>query len=131
MARIALFLIVTFSLTAMSCSSPRESGDFLTATSFREFYPAEPGSEGQVGAILRAEMDARNDILASAGKFTFDDGRTLDDAVVEDPFIRARVYDLIRTAPVVDKTVKEQGEMVIVTVTVRLDMASLNRIVTK
>lgn len=131
MARITLVFILTFSLTAMSCSSPRESGDFLTATSFREFYPDEPGTEGQVGTILRAEMDARNDILASAGKFTFDDGRTLEDAVVEDPFIRARVYDLIRTAPIVDKTVKKQDDMVIVTVTVRLDMASLNRIVTE
>lgn len=61
------------------------------------------------------------------GELRFANGMTLEDAVVTDPVIRARVYDTIRTARITDRTIDEDGTRV--SITMELDHGPLLRII--
>jgi hypothetical protein len=82
-------------------------------------------AEGKLAAIQLAEKRARDRILEHVLNRTFPNGVTLEEAIITDPFIRAKIYDTIRTARISDQTIDDEG---IVTVTVQLDLGSIEKI---
>lgn len=110
---------------ALACARPSD-GPFYSATAFAAIKPGASFTEGKLAAIREAEKKARDQILLEALQLRFAGGQTLDNAAVRDPFIRAKVYDTIRTAKIADQTIDDKGTTV--TVTVRLDLRPLQQI---
>lgn len=120
-------------LGAQSCASG-DKGPTYSTTQFVKMPPGDRSTQARIGAIKRAEDLARAQIVRYVRDLEFPDdrefpvGATLGDAIITDPFIRAKVYDTVRTARVTDQTISEEG---IVTVTVRLEMAPLLDIIAR
>ena len=128
MLRSTFGVLAAFSILAFAACARIGPGEGYTATAFAEIVPGKSFTEGKLAAIKTAEKKARDQILVQAMGLKFQSGQTLGDAVITDPFIRAKVYDTIRTAKIADQTVDDNG---VVTVTVRLDEAPLLDIVTR
>ena len=127
-ASLALMAIASLALLgAQSCASG-DKGPAYSTTQFVEMPPGDRSTQARIMAIKRAEDLARAQIVRYVRDLEFPDdrefpdGSTLGDAIITDPFIRAKVYDTVRTARVTDQTISEEG---VVTVTVRLEMAPL------
>lgn len=113
-------------LFAVACTqTPR--GPAYSATAFASIEQGVPFTQGKLAAIQAAEKKARDQILIQALQMRFSTGETLETAAILDPFIRAKVYDTIRTARTTDQTVDEENTTV--TVTLELDLKPLQRII--
>lgn len=112
---------------ATGCVRP-EQELFYSATAFAEIIPGKSFTEGKLVAIQTAEQKARDQILLETMQLKFQNGKTLGDAIITDSFIRAKVYDTIRTAKIVDQTIDDKG---VVSITVRLDQKPLFDILSK
>ncbi len=113
------FLIVLLFLA--SCKGVQE-GPFFSATGQAQIKPGASFTEGKLLALRLAEKVARDQILFQAKDHLFSNGVTVEEAMIADPFVRAKIYDTIRTAKITDQTINKEGS---VTVTVRFDMAPL------
>lgn len=111
-------------LAAAGCAE-RRVGPFYSSTQQAVLREAEGESatRARIEAVRVAENKARDQILLQAFNHSFTNGVTLEDATISDPFLRAKVYDTIRSAKIVDKTI--QRDLGIATVTVRLDMGPI------
>jgi hypothetical protein len=123
LAWVALAMML-IALSPPACKSIPERSYYSTTAQAR-VQPGVSFTEGKLAAIQRAENRARDQILQYVMGQTFTDGSTLEEAVITDPFIRARVYDAIRTAKITDQTINDEG---MVTVTLRLDMEPIHAI---
>lgn len=102
-----------------------ETTPLFSATGMAQIKSEESFAEGKLAAIQLAEKRARDRILLHVMDRTFPNGVTLEEAVISDPFIRAKVYDTIRTARISDQTIDDRG---IVSVTVQLDLKLIEEI---
>ncbi|GEM_PF-2801484 len=105
-----------------------QSGQYFSATAFAKIPPGTPYEQGKAWAIQEAYRRARDQILAQALELSFPNGELLEDAIVVDPFIRAKVYDTVRTARVTDQTIDDEDTL---SVTLRLDLAPLHEIIAR
>jgi hypothetical protein len=121
-ARMAPLLLLA--LLVLGCGR-REPAPFIMATAFSHIEPGPDQGQARLAASVRAENSARDQILAQALELQFPNGVTLADAAVQDPFIRAKLYDTVRGARITDQTFTD-GETV--SVTVRLDLSAVHRI---
>lgn len=121
----AILALAVCSLGLGSCTRP-EPGPWFSATQ-QAVIPDDPTlTRNRIAAVRDAERRARDQILSQVMSHRFANGITLEDAVVADPFLRAKVYDTIRAAKLADQTV--QPDTNIVTVTVQLDMGPVQAI---
>lgn len=118
--RILFFSLIAGGLLA-GCKRSQE-GPFYSAMSQAQIQRGKSFTEGKLFAIRLAENRARNQILNHIMDRPFPNGIRLEEAVVTDPFIQAKIYDSIRNAKIVDQTINEEG---VVTVTVRLNLAPI------
>ncbi|MBI1784872.1 hypothetical protein HYR69_06985, partial [Candidatus Sumerlaeota bacterium] len=102
-----------------------KEGPSFSATAQAKVKPGESFVEGKLAAINLAEKRARDQILLHVMSNKFPNGITLEEAIVTDACIQAKVYDTIRTAKITDKTINDDG---MVTVTVELDLAPIMKI---
>ena len=72
--------------------------------------------------MLRAEVDARDQIMFQASQLKLSDGRKLQDLAIVDATLRAQIDDIVRAAQIIDKDYNDDGS---VSVTVRLDLQPL------
>lgn len=107
----------------------QDEGAYYSATGFAKIELVDTLAEAKIMARNVAEKKARDLILTQALEMRFRDGTTLGDAVISDPFIRAKVYDTIRTSQILDRTYDEDEG--IITVTVRLALEPLMEILAK
>lgn len=110
---------------ALACARVKE-GPTYSATAEAVIPKDMPFTEGRAHAVANAENAARQQVLAQALARTLPDGRTLEEAVIEDPFLRAKVIDIVRTSKLTDQTLKRERGLV--TVTIQLDEAPLDRL---
>lgn len=120
MARTGL-LSAAIALT-FGCARFLDRGPVFTATSTITADPAIPRGEGLRQATLRAEVEARDQILFQASQLKLSDGRKLQDLAIIDPTLRAQLDDLVRGAQIKNKEFNDDGS---VTVTVRLELQPL------
>jgi len=118
------FLFGCLGLLGLGCATQQE-GPFYSATSQAQIQPGKSFTEGKLLAIKLAENRARSQILTHIRDRQFSNGILLDEAIITDPFIQAKIYDTLRNAKITDKTINNEG---IVTVTVQLDMAPVNEV---
>lgn len=117
-------LLLACALLPLAACGHSNTPRFIMATSFARF-PRGTAPTAQLTASAKAENQARDKVLAQALQLTFPNGVSLSDAAVRDPFIRAKLYDVIRGARITDKTITDDE---IVSVTVRLDMDDIYKI---
>lgn len=122
----ALLCAVTFSLLVFACARPAGTPPY-SATGFASISGALPFTEAKVAALKEAEKKARDQILTYALQLTYANGQTLETAAIQDAFVRAKVYDTIRTAKIMDQTIDAKAKTV--TVTVQMDQQTLLQIV--
>ncbi len=117
----ALLVVASF---LGACAHDLE-GPYYSATGTALIGKDESFQEGRLDALQRAERRARDQILTHILENRFSNGATLDEAMVTDPFIRAKVYDTIRSSKITDQTVSKEG---VVNVTVQLDKKPIEAI---
>lgn len=124
------YLLTLLAAVVLLIACAREApGTRYSATGFATIDKAAPFTQAKLEALQAAERTARDQILREALQLKFPNGETLETAAIQDAFIRAKVYDTIRTAKITDQTVDETGTTV--TVTLKMDMEPLLEIVQK
>jgi hypothetical protein len=118
---LVLIMLPAF-LTACGRSEPPR---FIMATSFTMISP-ETQTPAQNRLIeTQAANIARDEVLSQALQMRFPNGISLGDAALQDPFIRAKVYDTVRGARITDKTLTDGTHL---SVTVRLELEPIYKI---
>jgi hypothetical protein len=122
------YLLTLFSAVILLLACARQTASQpYTATAFATIAKDAPFTQAKLKAFEEAERKARDQILFQAMQQRFPNGQTLEDAAIQDSFIRAKLYDTIRTAKITDQTVDEAATTV--TVTLKMDMEPLLQIV--
>lgn len=114
-------------MTVTSACTRAPGGPVYSATGFASIAPDLPFEDGKLVAIRAAERSARDQILLQTLSLISRTGESLEELVISDPFVRAKVYDTIRTAKITDKTIDDENSTV--TVTVELDQAPLQEFI--
>lgn len=96
----------------------------FSATGYTIMDPNRPFTEARAVALHDAEVNARDNLKHVVMNLTVEDGRTLAELSVIDPFVKALIHDAIRTARISDRTISADGN---VTVTVQMRKAPLDR----
>jgi hypothetical protein len=104
-------------ILAAGCASTPPGG-YYEGTASVWIKPGESFVEGRLAAIREAEKRARDAVLAQVIAVSFPNGVSLEKAAIMDPYIRAKLYDTVRSARIAQKTVDEEGQ---VTITVELE----------
>lgn len=113
-------------MTVAACSSAPPSGDYVMATGYADIRAGSDFAAKRAGAIKRAELQARLQLLNNILERQYPSGFNIENAVIEDPFIRAKVFDTIRMAKIVDQ-VDSDGK--VVSVTLRLAASEVDTII--
>jgi hypothetical protein len=116
---------LAFAAFSLGCASTGPGPTYSSTASIR-INPVAPPSEGRRTAIDSAEREARAQLLTEAYNLRMNDGRTLDDLAIVDPFVRAVIEDTVRRAKISDRTISEEG---VVTLTLSMDLAPLHKLI--
>ena len=121
-----ILLTSSFLLLAVGCASSRPQGPVYSATSLVRLDSTVPAGEAKRRAIATARAQVRQQLMTWAYQLRINDGRTLEDLAVVDPFVRAVVDDTIRRANIVDQALDDDG---VLTLTIAMDLAPLYKLV--
>lgn len=96
------------------------------ATGYADIRGGSGFAAKRAGAIKQAELQARLQLLTNIMQRQYPSGFSIEDAVIDDPFIRAKVFDTIRMAKIVDQ-VDSDGK--VVSVTLRIAASEVDTII--
>jgi hypothetical protein len=120
--RVRIVILSAAVAISFGCATFAARGPAFTATSKVAPDPLQPKSVATHQAMLRAEVDARDQIMFQASQLKLSDGRKLQDLAIVDATLRAQIDDIVRAAQIIDKDYNDDGS---VSVTVRLDLQPL------
>src|ERR1044072_7645984 len=96
--------IAGLALLTLACATPGPDVKTLSATIFRTPSPLLSRDEGRRLGLQDAEVEARRQIRSRVFERHLNDGRTLEDLAVVDPFVRAVIDDTVAAAQITDRT---------------------------
>lgn len=126
MCAVTLCGLMVMALALGGCAHLRTQAPAYSATATANMKATLPPDQARREAVARAEVQARDQILLQAGQMRLNDGRTLEDVAIVDPYVRAVLQDTVRAAQVANRTVSSDGQ---ITVTMRLEQKPLQQLI--
>ena len=114
------------SMILAGCSSTSVDGEYLTATGYSQIRSGGNFAAERASAIKRAETAARLQLMNNIMQRDYESGFSIGEAVIEDPFVRAKVFDTIRMAKITDQ-VDSDGKFA--SVTIRLSVSVVETLI--
>jgi len=118
-----VLLILTL---AVGCAEVRHKPFEYAATGSARIDRSQPSAMARSRAIIKAEMAARSQVLNQVAQKRLADGSTLGDLAAIDPYVRASLKDIVRSAQATHPPIGEDGS---VTVRVQLEPGPLDRLI--